>query len=184
MTLILAASLPLPVSVNRLHKHDPYRGRVRLADEALEYTDTVLNLLNYYGDDDATFTPYEVAYLNAEAITRIRALRGNPSRAKAVLSQHRFYRMDSLLVLSQDKGDLDNFHKHLQDVLCNWLGFNDRRVVEIHSQRVVDKTVQPHVEVVIRETERVWASGSLIDYAKAEAALLAMQEKSYHDGHH
>jgi Holliday junction resolvase RusA-like endonuclease len=174
--LILAASLPLPVSVNRLHRHDPHNGRVRLADEALEYTDTVMNLLNYYGDDQDAFTPFEVAYLNTEAIARIRQLRGNPSRAKAVLSQHRFYRMDTLLVLAQDKGDLDNFHKILQDVLCNWLGFNDRRVIEIHSQRVVDKTVQPHVEVVIRETKRVWASGSLIDYVKTELSLTSKVE--------
>jgi hypothetical protein len=188
--IILAASLPLPVSVNSIHRQDFYSARVRLSDAALHYTDEVMNILNYYGDttDKSAFGPHEVAYLNMEAIAHIRQLQGNPSRAKAVLAQHRLYRMDTLVVLDKDRGDLDNFHKILQDVLCNWIGFNDRRVIEIHSQRVVDRTAQPHVEVIIRETTRNWTSGSLLAFAKQELAVrdLAMQlqkDMQNNDGH-
>jgi Holliday junction resolvase RusA-like endonuclease len=171
--IIFAARLPLATSVNQLHAHNAWTGGNRLTPAALAYIDQVLHLLNYYprAENKAQFAPYKITHLDMERIKKIRELKLNKSKAKAVLAQHRLYRMDMDCVFDRDHSDLDNRWKLCQDTITSWIGFNDRRVIETHGRKMVDKSVSPHAEVVIRETTCDWGIGSLLESVERELAL-------------
>lgn len=174
--IILVARLPLATSTNALHDFNAWTGKKRVSEAALEYTDEALTILNYYLDakNKAQFAPYKVSYLNMSKICKIRELKQNKSRAKAVLAQHRLYRMDMQCVFSRGGSDLDNRRKRCQDVITRWIGFDDSRVIETHDQSVIDRAGPSYCDVVIREIEQVWYAGSLLEMAERELAMPAM----------
>lgn len=173
--IILVARLPLGTSTNALHDYDEYTGRRRVSVEALEYTDEVLKILGWYSKaseaEKKKLAPYKVSYLNMPKICKIRELKQNKSRAKAVLAQHRLYRMDMQCIFTRGGNDLDNRRKRCQDVVTRWIGFDDSRVIEIHDQTVIDKGGTPYCDVVVREVEQTWYAGSLLELAERELAM-------------
>jgi Holliday junction resolvase RusA-like endonuclease len=176
--IVLAASLPVATSVNALHDRSK-----RLTPEAREYKTLIATLLHYYPllseKERHKFDPYFILYQNNEQIKIARSLIGNKSKSKAVLAMHKKYAMDILLVVDNEGRDLDNVLKLFIDCISEFLGFNDNRVIRIHSKKLVDKTVPPHMEVIVRHEDVNWHSGILMEQAKMELDLDHMYDENY-----
>ena len=176
--IILAASLPVATSVNALHDKAK-----RLTPEARAYKELLSSLLGYYHllseKEKRKFDPYFVLYQNEDAIKVARSLIGNKSKAKSILALHKKYAMDILLVVDNESRDLDNVLKLFIDCISDFLGFNDNKVIRIHSKKLVDKTVPCHMEVIVRHEEVRWHSGILMEQARIELELDTMYDENY-----
>jgi Holliday junction resolvase RusA-like endonuclease len=165
---ILAARLPMAVSVNALYDRSK-----RLTADAREYRQQVMMLLHSQcGEiDQEHLPPYFVEYKNEREIALARSLVGNKSRSKAIKAQKKTYCLKTQVVFGREGADLDNIHKLLQDVVSDFLGFNDSRVIKIVKEKLVIPTVTPHIDIVVEHIEVNWHDGLLLWSARQERNL-------------
>jgi hypothetical protein len=179
---ILVATLPIATSANSSYGSNG-RGGKRLTRAAVDYTDHVLAILNYRNAIHGGNPPYKVHHIDMEAIEFIRNLKTNKSRSKKVLELHKYYSIEEdLYVPDWNAVDIDNPHKLQQDVLSSWIGFNDNRMVETHTRKVVIKGCVPCVDVVVKQRDAIQGrgQGALVWEAMTAIELGKMYAQPYY----
>jgi Holliday junction resolvase RusA-like endonuclease len=177
---ILIATLPIATSANSAYKNNGRGGKVLSAD-AVAYTDNVLAILNYPNAAHGGSPPYKVHHIDIDTINFIRSLKFNKSRSKKVLALHRYYKIREDLYFNDWSCDLDNPHKLEQDVLCSWMGFNDSKMVEIHSKKIVVPGINPYVNIVVTQRDPIELSPNALIYeAMTELELMKMYTQPYY----
>lgn len=161
---LLVAAFPLPLSVDEMY---PQAGnKRRLSWEAMAWKAEVKGYLNA----GKAAPPYLIEYMNIPAIQDLRMdFRSNSQAklAKEARNRHRLF-IEVLFVFTNERSDIDNRIKCLQDTLAEWFScdgqnyFNDRFVAKIAAYRAVEPDAAAHCEVIVKECEITWHSGKLL----------------------
>jgi crossover junction endodeoxyribonuclease RusA len=106
--------LPLPPSIN--HQYATVNGRRILSRQSRDYKQNV-----------------------AEEVTQWLTSRSSPTTSKSLFQDHYLSLSITFYFASALRRDLDGGLKIAQDALCEALGINDNRVIEIHLRKRVDR---------------------------------------------
>ena len=164
--ILLIADLDLPPSINELYA-TTREGRRILSSKGREYKDYIQNILWYNTNVDGRYL-----YQDTAAVQHIRAAneltkKWTSRKKEDYLSK---FSVTCLYVYTDNRSDVDNRFKCLQDNIAEWLEVDDKRVFEAINRKTIDRdAAYSHVEVLVREIETVhWTSGSLILQGRSE----------------
>jgi len=168
--VILAAQLPVPPSTNSANKRNRYGGVYKdLA--VVEFRTNVYNILHNYEKalDKRLFGIHRLDYLNWAAVAN--NAQAYKLRTKTALAMRTRWRIIAHVFVNEDRRDTDNCIKELQDAIFKALEVNDKCVSDVSLALIVNRDVEPHTEVVIREAPDVWKPGTLLEYVRLEMHL-------------
>lgn len=158
---ILIATFPMSPSVNEMYM--TVNGRRVLTEVARRYKNEIKTAL-FQGTIDE---PYKIHYIDALGA---RAIREACDTAKLKRRQPPAYRFKIQydFIYTNERRDIDNGIKPLQDSIMDWVGANDRCVNSMPVERFIDHEGVARVDVVVWEYIQQKRPGELIALALQE----------------
>lgn len=158
---LLIATLPMPPSVNEMYM--TIRGKRVLTAEARAYKEK----LKRYLFQGVAEEPYTIHHIDGIAARAIREACDAAKLKKKTPPSYRF-RMQYDFIYTNERRDIDNGIKPLQDCIMEWVGANDRSVNNMQVERFIDREGIARVDVVVWEYIQYKKPGELLTLALQE----------------
>jgi GrpB-like predicted nucleotidyltransferase (UPF0157 family) len=181
---LLIATFPMTPSVNELYANvtEETAGKSKRRGRVMKYE--FRNLKEYiktclYNGFFIEGNVEKIYHIDQVTVRDIRELydRAHFQKPKEPL-EHKFT-IALTFVFTNAQADGDNRVKFIQDLLAEWLGVNDARMMSVYLEKVViAKGETPHVIVVLKQTDKEYSATGILNDA---LAALEFEQMDYSD---